>query len=85
MKPWIRLIIGRVTGIRLQIVRTPSSGRKCNSGKKLSFLYEGILVKKNGELMKNRKPEVFWDFVKDDIHYCMSSYHGLRIRPARMY
>lgn len=54
-------------------------------GERLSFKYEGLLLKKNGEPMKNRKPVWFSCFEKDGKIYNTPSYLRLTIIPARMF
>ena len=50
--------------------------------RKLSFSYKGKLLKKNGELMKNRKDQWFGLFEKDGKMYNMPSYSRDRIHVA---
>ena len=54
-------------------------------GNELSFSYEGIPLKKNGEPMKNRKPVPFWTFIKNGKEYHMPSYFRIKIKVAVMY
>lgn len=54
-------------------------------GERLSFQYEGIPLKKNGESMKNRKPKWFGSFEKNGKVYNTPSYSRLAIIPAKMF
>lgn len=54
-------------------------------GDKLSFAYEGLPLKKDGSVMKNRKPIRFSAFRKDGKKYHMPSYNRLQIATARMF
>jgi hypothetical protein len=54
-------------------------------GNKLSFSYEGIPIKKNGEPMKNRKPVWFDHFEKKGKIYSTPSYSRLIVDSAKMY
>ena len=54
-------------------------------GNRLSFSYEGIPVKKNGEPMKKRKPLWFNCFEKNGKIYNTPSYSRLIVDSAKMY
>lgn len=54
-------------------------------GEKLSFEYEGLPLKKNGEPMKSRKPVRFDHFEKKGKIYGTPSYSRLTVVPANMY
>lgn len=51
-------------------------------GNRLSFKYEGLPLKKNGEPMKNRKPVWFGCFEKNGKVYHTPSYSRLSVVPA---
>jgi hypothetical protein len=53
-------------------------------GEKLSFKYEGLPLKKNGEPMKNRKPKWFGCFEKNGKICHTPSYSRLSIMSANM-
>ena len=53
-------------------------------GDKLSFKYEGIPLKKNGDAMKNRKPVWFGCFEKNGKIYHTPSYFRLLVSGASM-
>lgn len=54
-------------------------------GNTLSFSYEGMPLKKNGEIMKNRIPVPFWAFTKNGKKYHVPSYWRIRIKTARIH
>ena len=66
-----------VTEIELMVIDSWSMNR-------LSFKYEGLPLKKNGEPMKNRKPVWFGCFEKNGKVYHTPSYSRLSVVPANM-
>ena len=54
-------------------------------GERLSFRYEGILLKKNRVPMKNRKPKWFGSFKKNGKTYNTPSYLRFAIISAKMF
>ncbi len=54
-----------------------------NPGKKLSFEYEGLPLRKNGEPMKHRNPVWFDAFEKKDKKYYMPSYNRIKVKSAK--
>lgn len=70
----------RVTTIKLMAISSWGE-----PGEKLSFYYEGRPLSKNGELIKNRKPEWFGTFIKNGIKYHCPSYLRVTIVPAKIH
>jgi len=65
---------GKNTFLRVTTIKLMAVSRFSERGHKLSFYYEGIRLAKNGEPMKNRKPEWFGTFIKNgQIYHCPSS------------
>jgi hypothetical protein len=70
----------RVTKIELYVIDSWGG-----PGERLSFVYQGIPLKKNGKPMKQRKPIQFSVFIKNNEKYWMPSYNRFLITEAKMY
>ena len=74
------IVILRVIEVELYVVDLWGS-----PGRKLSFSYTGVLLKKDGTPMKKRNPIWFGSFVKNGKPYHMPSYDRIKIVAAEMY
>lgn len=73
-------LILRVTKIELYAIDSWGG-----PGERLSFVYQGIPLKKNGEPMKQRRPIWFSSFIKNGKKYYMPSYNRFLIAEAKMH
>ena len=76
---------GKNKFVRVAIIKLMATSSWGYPGESLSFYYEGVPLSKNGEPMKNRKPEWFGTFFKNGKKYHCPSHLRVKIITAQMH